>query len=66
MSRYEIDEDLTVRVYMEGLESEPWITQPNHPENREWRSRAEAEEFAKEYTALADEVASQAVEEPTE
>lgn len=49
---YKIEDDLTVKVYIQGKEG-VWILQPNHPDNRDWNNRAEAETFAKEYAELA-------------
>lgn len=55
-NRYEIDGDLTVRVYMQDLDHEPWITQPDHPEGRPWKDRSEAVAFGEKYAALAAQV----------
>lgn len=53
--QYEIDNDLTVKVYLQGLDT-PWILQPNHPDDRDWVDYAEAETFAKEYVKKAAEI----------
>jgi hypothetical protein len=55
---YEIDEDLTVKVYLQGLEG-PWIMQSNHPDDRDWADRNEAVQFAEEYSSVAAEVYAQ-------